>query len=99
MLTFLSVAVIYLVVIMVATSYFLEDTTYELIDSQLESGRKETKTFATLVGNELLNGTPKDTVVEQVQDALQDTHQNNVFLSVVLEAICKTVVKDYIYRK
>ena len=83
LLTFLSVAIIYLIVIMVGTSYFLEDTTYELIDSQLEFGRKETKTFAALVGDELLNGTPKDTVVEQVQNALQDTHQNNVFLSVI----------------
>jgi len=68
---------------MVATSYFLEDTTYELIDSQLEFGKKETKTFATLVGNELLNGTSKDTIITQVQDALYDTHKNNVFLSVI----------------
>lgn len=83
LLTFLSVAVIYIIVTMVATSYFLEDTTFELIDSQLEFGKKETKTFATLVGNELLNGTSKDTVVAQVQDALYDTHQNNVFLSVI----------------
>lgn len=77
--TFLSVAIIYLIVTMVAITYFLEATTYELIDSQLEFGKKETKTFATLVSNELLNGTPKDTVVAQVQEGLHDTDQNNVF--------------------
>ncbi|WP_067035442.1 LytR/AlgR family response regulator transcription factor [Allomuricauda sp. CP2A] len=81
--TFLSVAIIYLIVTMVAITYFLEAATYELIDSQLEFGKKETKTFATLVSNELLNGTPKDTVVAQVQEGLHDTDQNNVFLSII----------------
>ncbi|MEZ4811594.1 MAG: LytTR family DNA-binding domain-containing protein [Allomuricauda sp.] len=83
LLTFLSVAVIYLVVTLVATSYFLESTSYELIDSQLEFAKKEAKTFATLVSYQLLNGASKDSVAVQAQKGLQDTHQNNVFLSII----------------
>ena len=83
LLTFLSVTVIYLVVTFVATNYFLKSTSYELIDSQLEFAKKEAKTFATLVGYQFQNGVSKDTVAIQAQKGLQDTHQNNVFLSII----------------
>ncbi len=83
LLTFLSVAAIYLVVTLIATPYFLKSTTYELIDSQLEFAKKETKTFATLVSYQLLNGVSKDTVAMQAQKGLQDSHQSNVFLSII----------------
>lgn len=83
LLTFLSVAIIYLVVSVLAATYFLKDTSYELIDSQLEFGKKETKTFATLLSYQLLNGIPKDTVLLQAQKGLQGTNQNNVFLSII----------------
>ncbi len=82
-LTFLSVALIYLVVAVVAIAYLLKGTTIELIGSQLEFGKKEAKTFAALVGYNLQNDTQKDTVVVQVQEGLRDTHQNNVFLSII----------------
>lgn len=83
LLTFLSVSIIYLVVTLLATNYFLKNTTYELIDSQLEFAKKEAKTFATLIGQQMLNGTSKDTVLIQAQKGLRETHQSNVFLSII----------------
>lgn len=83
LLTFLSVALIYPIVAAWASSRFLKESSLELIDAQLEFGRKESRTFAVLVGHGLRNGTPRDSLIAQIQESVLDTDQNNVFISLI----------------
>lgn len=82
-LTFLSATIIFLLVAVIASRYFIKDTSIELIASQIESGHKETKTFTNLVEYQLQRDLPKDTVVSQIQDAILNTNQYQGFISII----------------
>jgi len=83
LLTFLSVALIYLVVALGASSHFLKESVHALIEAQLEFGRKESRSVAQLLGHGLQNGIPRDSLIVQMQENLRDTDRNNVFLSII----------------
>jgi len=81
-LTFLSISVIYTAIASVALYYLVRTSTYELLESHLEFSKKETKTFATLLGHQLANGIAKDSVVGYAQTSLRGTDLERGFLSV-----------------
>ncbi|MFX0557488.1 LytR/AlgR family response regulator transcription factor [Maribacter sp. CXY002] len=83
MLTFFSVTLIYLMVSVVAVSFFVRSAALELIGTQLRIGKKEAKTFSSLVGHNLSNGIPKNSLIDQIQETILNTNQENVFLSVI----------------
>lgn len=83
LLTFLSVALIYLVVALGASSHFTKESAHALINEQLEFGRKESRTVAQLLGHGLQNGVPRDSLIAQMQESLRDTDRDNVFLSII----------------
>lgn len=83
LLTFLSLALIYSILALLASSHFLRLGTQELIAARSSFGEKEARTFAALVGHGLENGLPKDSLVAQVQNIVQGTDGAQTFLSVI----------------
>ena len=83
LLTFLSVALIYLIVALGASSHFLKESVHALIEAQLEFGRKESSTVAHLLGHGLQNGIPRDSLIAQMQQRLRDTDRDYVYLSII----------------
>lgn len=82
-LTFLSVTVAFILLAIIATRYLVKDMTIELISTQMEFGKKETRSLATLIGYHLQDKTEKDSVMTQVQEALNNTEQHQGFISVI----------------
>jgi len=83
LLTFLSVAILYSIMALLASSHFLKIGAQELIEARLAFGKKEARTFASLVGHGMGNDIPKDSFVAQIQENLQGTDGDHVFLSVI----------------
>lgn len=82
-LTFISVTIIYLVVALIAHRFAQRASALELVTSQLEIGKKEARSMATLVGHELNQGIPKDSAVVHFQASIKNTDQEDLFLSII----------------
>ena len=80
-LTFLSIAVIYTAIAGIALQYLIKASTYELFEAHLKFSKKEAKSFAILVGYQLANGIPKDSVINYIQGSLKGTDFEMGFLS------------------
>ncbi|HET8735968.1 MAG TPA: LytTR family transcriptional regulator DNA-binding domain-containing protein [Pricia sp.] len=82
-LTFISVTVIYLVVALIAIRFALKSSSLELVATELEIGKKEARSMATLVGHELNEGVVKDSVINHFQASIGNTDQEQIFVSIL----------------
>lgn len=82
-LTFISVTMIYIVVALIAIQFALKSSTLELVTTELEMGKKEARSMATLVGHELNQGVVKDSVINHFQSSIGNTDQEQVFISIL----------------
>ena len=82
-LTFISVTIIYLIVALIAIQFVLKSSSLELVTSQLEIGKKEARSMATLVGYELNERVPKDSVIRHFQESINTTDQEQIFISIL----------------
>lgn len=80
--TFLSVAVVYIIIVSIAFAYLVKESSYRLHQTQLEFSKKEVKSFSILVSQQLAHGVPKDSVIENVQKSLNGTNLQMGFLSI-----------------
>ena len=82
-LTFISVTIIYLMVALIAVRFALKSSALELVTNQLEIGKKEARSMATLVGHELNQGVVKDSVISHFQTSIKNTDQEQIFISIL----------------
>ncbi|HZJ20147.1 MAG TPA: LytTR family transcriptional regulator, partial [Pricia sp.] len=82
-LTFISVTIIYLIVALIAIRFALKSSTLELVTTELEIGKKEARSMATLVGHELNQGIVKDSVISHFQTSISNTDQEQLFISIL----------------
>lgn len=82
-LTFISVTIIYLIVALIAIRFALKSSTLELVTTELEIGKKEARSMATLVGHELSQGVVKDSVISHFQTSISNTDQEQLFISIL----------------
>jgi len=95
-LTFLSIAIIFTIIASIAAHYFLKASTEQLLDTQLESSKREAKEISSLVISQLQHGIPKATVKENIQKSIEKTNLENGFVSVFDwsgEGICHPDIK------
>jgi len=80
--TFLSLAIIFLIISSIANSYFVEEAVEEVLSTQLEFSKREAKQMAILIGNQLENGISSDTTIANVQESIENSNLDAGFISV-----------------
>ena len=82
-LTFISITVIYAIIASIALHYLTKSGTHTLLETYLEFSKNEAKSFATLVGQKTQMGISKDSIVQSVQQSLEETDTDIGYLSVL----------------
>ncbi len=80
--TFLSITIIYSVIASIAFRYLVKESTFKILETHLEFSKKEAKSFAALLGQQLVHGVSKDSLIADIQHSLQGTDLQMGFLSI-----------------
>ncbi|WP_010178931.1 LytTR family transcriptional regulator DNA-binding domain-containing protein [Aquimarina agarilytica] len=81
-LTFISIAVIFLIIASLGINYFIKISVNQLIEVQLEASKREADEIASLVNYEFINGLDKNTITQNLQNTLNDSNKGTSFVSV-----------------
>lgn len=81
-LTFLSIAVIFLFMALIASQYFIKVSANQLIEIQVESGKREADEFSKLIDFQLSTGIKKEQIVINIQQIIENSNSDTWFLSV-----------------
>lgn len=81
-LTFLSIAVIFLLVALIASKYFIKVSANQLIEVQVESSKREVYEVAKMIDFQLSSGIDKEVVVKNIQQIIENTNTDSWFVSV-----------------
>ncbi len=95
-LTFLSIAIIFTIIAAISAHYFIKASTEQLLDTQLESSKREAKEISSLVISQLQQGINKEIVKQNIQKSIEKTNLENGFISVFDwsgEGICHPDIK------
>jgi len=80
--TFLSIAVVFLLIASFSSRYFIKASVDQLIEIQVESSKREVKEMASLIDFQLAAGLDKQTIVDQIQKTIKGTDSQTWFLSI-----------------
>ncbi|MGB5820641.1 MAG: LytTR family DNA-binding domain-containing protein [Saonia sp.] len=72
--TFLAISTIFVIIAGIAIQYFIQASANQMLDAQLESSKREAKEVATLIGYQLTSGLPKDSIISNIQKAIENTN-------------------------
>ncbi|MGD1946387.1 MAG: LytTR family transcriptional regulator DNA-binding domain-containing protein [Croceivirga sp.] len=81
LLSFLTVALIFLIVSSVAIEYFVKHSADRLLHTQLESSKREAKEFATFIGEQVNNGGEKNVAITALQKSISNANLDMGFIS------------------
>ncbi len=81
-LTFISISVIFLIIASLGVKYFIKVSANQLIEIQLESSKREANEIAKLIENQLVGGIKKETVIQNIQNTIENTHSGASFICV-----------------
>jgi hypothetical protein len=81
-LTFLSIAVIFLLIALVASQYFIKVSANQLIEVQVESSKREANEVAKLIDFQLSSGMEKMAVINNIQGIIENSNTDSWFISV-----------------
>ena len=81
-LTFLSITVIFLLVALIASQYFIKVSANQLIEVQVESSKRETNGVAKLITFQLLSGIEKEEIISNIQGIIENSNTDTWFISV-----------------
>jgi DNA-binding LytR/AlgR family response regulator len=81
-LTFISIAVIFLFVALIASQYFIKVSANQLIEVQVESSKREANDIAKLISFQLSSGIKTEEVVVNMQQVIEDSNTDTWFISV-----------------
>lgn len=82
-LTFLSIAVIFLLVAIVASKYFIKVSANQLIEVQVESSKREANEIAKLIDFQLSKGIEKEAIIQNLQKIVENNKADSWFISVL----------------
>lgn len=80
--TFLSISLIFVLIATIAKQYFIRESTIQLLETQLESSKREVRQIAIMASGELDNSIDKNNVIENIQKGLEKTNFETSFVSV-----------------
>ncbi|MBS9462809.1 LytTR family transcriptional regulator [Flagellimonas sp. 389] len=78
--TFLAITVIFVLIAGISTRSFIKVSANNLLNTQLESSKREAREVASLIGFQLASGIPKDSVIDNVQRSIENTNIENGFI-------------------
>ncbi|WP_298765028.1 LytTR family transcriptional regulator DNA-binding domain-containing protein [uncultured Polaribacter sp.] len=81
-LTFIAIAIVFLVVASISVQYFIKASANQLIEVQVESSRREAKEVASLLDYQLAKGVSKEDIVKNIQEIITESSKDGWFLSV-----------------
>ncbi|TXD53076.1 LytR/AlgR family response regulator transcription factor [Polaribacter sp. IC063] len=81
-LTFLSIAVIFLMVALIASQYFIKVSANQLIEVQVESSKREANEIAKLIDFQLLSGIKKEEIVTNILRIIENSNTDSWFISI-----------------
>ena len=81
-LTFLSIAIIFLLVAAIASKYFIKASANQLIEVQVESCKREANEMASFIDYQLSQNTSKEDITKNIQKIIEKHKEDTWFLSV-----------------
>ena len=81
-LTFLSITVIFLLVALIASQYFIKVSANQLIEVQVESSKREANEVSKLIGFQLLAALEKEEIISNIQGIIENSNTDTWFISV-----------------
>ena len=81
-LTFLSIAVIFLLIASVASQYFIKVSANQLIEVQVESSKREASEVSQFINFQLSSGIKKEEIVKNIQKIISNSNSDTWFISV-----------------
>ncbi len=82
-LTFISIAVVFLIIASFSLRYFIKVSVDQLIEVQVESSKREAKEVASLINYQLAAGLSKDDITANLQSTIEDTDSETWFISLL----------------
>lgn len=83
LLTFLSLSLIFLVISIIANSYFVNEATENVLKTHLEFSKREAKQMAILISSHLENGISKEITIANTQKSIENSNLDAGFISVI----------------
>ncbi len=80
--TFISIAIIFLIIASIGTKYFVEVSANQLIQLQLTSSIRESNEIAKLVNFQLADSIKRQKILQHVQKTIENTNKDASFISV-----------------
>ncbi|NER13441.1 LytTR family transcriptional regulator [Leptobacterium flavescens] len=71
--TFLAISVIFIIIAGISIRYFIQASANQLLNTQLESSKREAKEIASLISYQLASGLPKDSIINNIQKTIENT--------------------------
>lgn len=81
-LTFLSIAVIFMLVALIGSQYFIKVSANQLIEVQVESSKREANEIAKLIDFQLSSGIEKEIIVNNLQEIIESSNSDSWFISI-----------------
>ncbi|WP_158841823.1 LytR/AlgR family response regulator transcription factor [Polaribacter sp. L3A8] len=81
-LTFLSITVIFLLIALIASQYFIRVSANQLIEVQVESSKREANEVARFIDFQLLAGIKKEVIVKNIQKIISESNRDTWFISI-----------------
>ncbi len=80
-LTFISIAIIFVIISSIGIQYFIKSSTNKLLATQLEFSKREAKQISKLIEYQLLDGVSKEKTVINLQGSLESSKLEAGFIS------------------
>ena len=81
--TFLSITILFILIAGIATQYFVKTSTYELLETVLESNKREGRQVANLISYQLGKGLDQDDLKIEIQNMLEEPGTKTGFTAVL----------------
>lgn len=81
-LTFIAISIVFLIVSIIASRYFIKSSANQLIEAQVESSKREVNEIAKMLDFQLESNINKEKVLENLQQIIDKTDNNSWYISV-----------------
>lgn len=82
-LTIISITFVFLIIAVVAAQYFVKASANQLIETQIESSKREANEIASMLDFQLENNLDKNSIIKNLQEAIEKTNTDNWFITVI----------------
>lgn len=81
--TFLAISILFVIIGGISAKYYVALSAEQMLNTQLVSSKREAKEVASLIGDQFANGIPKQNIKKNVQKSIQNTDDDNSFISIL----------------